>query len=133
VLVAWGKRHQACSIRRHESRIFRKGMLLAWMKILLLFICKLSGPASPVPKAKEKKEHTVKNNIFNNIFDMNLVLVCLSKEVSGGPQDFQTTTAFIVKRDLVPGVFLFADPLIGFAEIIHLHASLHSLFRQGLT
>jgi hypothetical protein len=84
-------------------------MLLAWMEILLLFICKLSAPASPVPKVKEKKEHTVKNNIFNDIFDMNLVLGCISKEVSGGPQDFQTATAFIVKRDLDNGPSSF-DP-----------------------
>jgi hypothetical protein len=42
----------------------------------------------------------VYNFIFNDIFDINLVLVCISKEVRGGLQGFQTATAFIVKRDL---------------------------------
>jgi hypothetical protein len=49
------------------------------------------------------------NFIFNDIFDINLVLVCISKEVSGGPQDFQTATVFIVKRYLGNGPSSF-DP-----------------------
>jgi hypothetical protein len=79
-------------------------MLSAWMEILLLFICKFSVLASPGPKAKEKKKHTVKNIIFNDIIGMKLALVCISKAVSGGPQDFQTATAFIAKRDLGHGL-----------------------------